>query len=76
MSEGMGSILCELIERPARVGSIVGLILGIGIGLLIPYIIPYWRVLAFLGCMSVYVWIELKKAKKKRLIEVCRRKNA
>lgn len=68
-------MLEKLIERPARVG-IAGLVAGIGIGLLIPYIIPYWRVLAFVGCMCGYVWIELKKAKKKRLIEVCRRKNA
>lgn len=60
-------MLEKLIERPARSG-IAGLIAGIGIGLLIPYIIPYWRVLAFLGCMTVYVWIERAKGKKKRLI--------
>lgn len=57
-------MLEKLIERPACVG-IAALVVGIGIGLLIPYIIPYWRVLAFLGCMSVYVWIEWRGAKKR-----------
>lgn len=68
MSENVRSMLDALTERPARVG-IVGLIAGIGIGLLIPHIIPYWRVLAFLGCMTVYVWFERARTKKKRLME-------